>query len=121
MGFLATYYAVTQKKSLKITHRGTTIRAVEGRCSVSHLTEQVTDEGRPTQSRPPKEMRRMPDQAWILAQTARLFALNAEVAGMQAENDQRKHLGESMAYVDMHFQQKADEMRALSDFVIHSR
>lgn len=58
------------------------------------------------------------DQAFVLAKTAELFAINAEVAGMQAENDQRKHLGQSMAYVESHFADKAAEMRALSDLII---
>ena len=63
----------------------------------------------------------MSDRTWILGQTAQLFALNAEVAGMQAENDQRKVLGESMAYVEKDFQAKANEIRALSDFIMQFR
>lgn len=42
-------------------------------------------------------------------------AVNAEVAGMVAENISREQNGESIAYVEGHFQEKAEELHNLAN------
>ena len=45
-------------------------------------------------------------------------ALRTEVAGMVAENDQRKAVGESMAYTDDYFRPIADKFRKIREDLI---
>lgn len=42
---------------------------------------------------------------------AQILAINAEILGMQAENDQRKACGESMAYTNNDFCYMANDLR----------
>ena len=46
---------------------------------------------------------------------ALVIALQAEIEGMKADNENRKQLGNSMAYVDKHFQYVANELRELAN------
>ena len=43
-----------------------------------------------------------------------ILAVQAEIDGMKAENQQREHLGQSMAYTDADFHNKAEELRVIS-------
>jgi hypothetical protein len=43
-----------------------------------------------------------------------ILAVQAEIDGMKAENDQRKALNDSMAYTDKDFFNKAEEIRVIS-------
>ena len=43
-----------------------------------------------------------------------ILAVQAEIEGMKAENEQRKQLGQSMAYTDADFNRKAEEIRVIS-------
>lgn len=61
-------------------------------------------------------------QARLLEAKARIEAVKCRVAGMQAENDNRKHLGQSMTYPDSQFTEAemelvrhADEVKSLGD------
>jgi len=42
-------------------------------------------------------------------------AIGVEVMGMKYENEQRIHLGESMAYTEDFFRNKAEEIRMITD------
>ena len=52
---------------------------------------------------------------WIVEQQARLYALYAEVLGMQAENIYRAGMGETIAYQDEAFFEKAREMEYIAN------
>lgn len=43
-----------------------------------------------------------------------ILAVQAEIEGMKAENEQRKRLGQSIAYTDEDFNRKAEEIRVIS-------
>lgn len=45
---------------------------------------------------------------------ALVLSIQAEVAGMKALNKHRSHLGQSIAYTDEHFFEKAEELRVLA-------
>lgn len=55
-------------------------------------------------------MKMTPEQlaAFVISQAS---LLNAEIAAMQAANQQRAHRGESMAYDEEHFQKLMDSYR----------
>ena len=53
--------------------------------------------------------------AWQASLLCRAMACSARVAGMQAENDQRKHRGESMAHGEPEFIYEAQELERLAD------
>jgi len=45
---------------------------------------------------------------------ALILAIQAEIEGMKAENMQREQCGNSMAYGDSNFSEKAEELRNLA-------
>ena len=45
----------------------------------------------------------------------KILAVQAEIEGMKAENKQREIIGQSMAYSDMDFQDKASEFRNITN------
>lgn len=52
-------------------------------------------------------------EAWLLAQQAKLLAIRCSLEGMIAENDNRRHRGESPAYSEKEF----DYLRADADCI----
>ena len=63
----------------------------------------------------------MTDGGWLLAQKAELLALEAEMQGMIAENQQRIHAGNSLAYTDKSFNDKAAEIRGVANCIMKYR
>jgi len=51
----------------------------------------------------------------LIAIQARMLAIDCEVEGMRSENAQRAALGQSMAYTEDSFQEKADILFSLSN------
>jgi hypothetical protein len=58
---------------------------------------------------------------WLLAQKAEMSALEIEVQGMIALNQYRMGRDETIAYDDHSFQEKADEMRGISEMIMKWR
>lgn len=52
--------------------------------------------------------------AQLIAIMAHIAACNARVAAMQAENDQRKATGNSMAYAENDFMYEANQLDSLA-------
>ena len=52
--------------------------------------------------------------AYDVRRLALLSAINVEVEGMKAENKQREVQGESMAYTEHKFVEKAEELKDLA-------
>ncbi len=52
----------------------------------------------------------MKDKVLLLAQEAQMHAVNAEVQGMIASNQERLSNDESIAYTDADFQEKANQL-----------
>ncbi len=46
--------------------------------------------------------------------TARMLACQADMLGMEAENEYRKRCGNQVAYTEMAFQSVADELREIA-------
>lgn len=63
----------------------------------------------------------MADRAWIVAKEAEISALNAEVSGMIAENNGRMSRDESLAYTEVDFQFKAEELRNIGHDIMINR
>lgn len=63
----------------------------------------------------------MIDDGWLLMQRAELDALNAELNGMIALNYYRISRGETIAYMEEHFQEKADEIREIATLIAKNR
>ena len=59
------------------------------------------------------------DNASLLAKQAEIEAIKTEVQGMIALNQHRLSQGESIAYVDDAFQEKADELRGVATWIMH--
>jgi hypothetical protein len=55
----------------------------------------------------------MMDNAWLLAQRARMLSIEAEIQGMVALNQYRTSRGETIAYDDTAFQESADELMSI--------
>ena len=60
-------------------------------------------------------------EAWLLAQQAEMEAIKVEVQGMIAENQQRINRGESIAYNDDAFQEKAEQLRGVATCIMQNR
>ena len=56
---------------------------------------------------------------WTVGQLAFVLAENARVLGMQAENEQRKHLGASMVYTEESFSAAAATLDSLAIRIIN--
>ena len=54
----------------------------------------------------------------ILALKVQAAAINAEIEGMKAENIERISYGQSAAYSDVNFQEKAEELRVIGNELI---
>ncbi|MFA5252765.1 MAG: hypothetical protein WC454_09310 [Phycisphaerae bacterium] len=59
--------------------------------------------------------------SWLLMQHAELLALRTEVEGMIALNKLREMRGETIAYDEGHFQEKAEAMRNIANFIARNR
>lgn len=55
----------------------------------------------------------MVDKVWIVAKEAELLAIKIEVIAMQTANSERDLPAESPAYDESHFQDKAEDARAI--------
>lgn len=60
-------------------------------------------------------------EAWLLAQSAEIEAIKAEIQAMIALNQHRISRDETIAYIEDHFQQKADELRRVAIFIMENR
>jgi hypothetical protein len=60
-------------------------------------------------------------EAWLLERLAEILAVNAEVEGMKAENMQRQLLGDSMAFGEKHFREKADYLFSIAALINKSK
>lgn len=60
-------------------------------------------------------------ETWLLAKQAEILALEAEIQGMVAENLVRVHRGESVAYNDTAFNEKAEQLRYVADQIMINR
>ena len=54
------------------------------------------------------------DDFYNVRRLALVLAIQADIEGMKAENMQRQHLEQSMAYNDVDFHVKAEELRSLA-------
>jgi hypothetical protein len=63
----------------------------------------------------------MSDDGWLVAQSAQILALETEVKGMEAANHERLHRGESLAYSEQAFLNKADEIRFVAAVIMRYR
>ena len=53
-------------------------------------------------------------ESWLLAQQIEMEVIKTEVQGMIAENQYHMGLGQSVAYGEEAFQEKANELRAIA-------
>ncbi len=60
-------------------------------------------------------------ESWLLAHRAYISSIEIEVQGMIALNKQGESLGESLAYDESAFQEKADEMKSIGDEIMKMR
>lgn len=60
-------------------------------------------------------------KAWLLAQQAEIEAIKTEVQGMVAFNQDRISQSKTVAYGDMAFQKKADELRSVARCIMQWR
>ena len=58
---------------------------------------------------------------WLLMQKAEIDALNCEIQGMIALNQHRISRGETIAYDDVAFQEKADAIRSVGIVIAQYR
>jgi len=55
--------------------------------------------------------------SFIIHKLALILAIQAEIEGMKAENEQRKTNNEAMAFTEEDFSYKANELRVLASFL----
>lgn len=60
-------------------------------------------------------------ESWIIAQLIEAFAINAEIQSMIAENQLRTIKGESPAYGESHFQEKAQYLWGIANGIMQAR
>jgi hypothetical protein len=60
----------------------------------------------------------MMDDAWLLAQRTKIEAIKTEIKGMEAMNMFRMYLGESLAYTDDAFNEKAEALRNIALLIL---
>lgn len=61
------------------------------------------------------------DYTWIVAQAAELLAIYAEIEGMKAENLQRQHRGEAIAWDNNQFCEMAAQARSVESYIMKNR
>ena len=61
------------------------------------------------------------DEAYLIAQKALIAAIQTEVYGMLAENTIRLSRGESLAYPEESFKEKAEELRSIHQMIMENR
>ena len=60
-------------------------------------------------------------ESWLVAQYAEIEAVKAEIEGMKVLNQYRIDRGETIAYNDEAFQEKADHLWAISETIMKNR
>ena len=61
------------------------------------------------------------DKAWLVAQYAEIKALSIEAKGMEALNQHRLQRGETIAYDENAFFEKAAEIRDIANMIMRNR
>ena len=60
-------------------------------------------------------------EAWLLAQKATIASIEAEILGMITANQERLIRGEPLVYAGKDFEEKAAELRSISDMIMKER
>lgn len=63
----------------------------------------------------------MSDTYWFTAQKIQAYAINAEIQGMIAENQNRLSRDESIAYTETDFQEKTRELYGIYNDIMQNR
>lgn len=63
----------------------------------------------------------MADDGWLLAQKIEMEAVKTEIWGMIAENQYRVDRGETVAFMEEHFLEKAAELRSIATVIMKYR
>ena len=61
------------------------------------------------------------EKAWLEAQVAEIMAIEIEIEGMKALNQHRLQRGETIAYDENAFFEKAAEIRDIANMIMRNR